>query len=280
MCWTEITWNAPHNRWDVERPTGPDYRCDIFEDEVQTAGQVGPINGQPPQAPRSPAPSTEDKGEGSEGEDSDHTVESGVPGNTTEEERLADLAESIHINPPIMATMTERVEVMAEEPTYLRREVTGEVDQHTGHRTRCIANIVDDEAALRQAQEPDRPDPPSGGPEILPELPPIHLPQDDRPARGFPGGGFPGEGGFPGGGVPGGGGGYPGGGGGPPGAGPPGGGWGPPPIQMPQPQQGKLVGETPTIYNGDRKNTQLFISQWELYWGVNNDNPLMVNPYR
>jgi len=41
-----------------------------------------------------------------------------------------------------------------------------------------------------------------------------------------------------------------------------------------------LVGETPTIYNGDRKNTQLFINQWELYWGVNNDNPLMVNPYR
>ncbi len=36
----------------------------------------------------------------------------------------------------------------------------------------------------------------------------------------------------------------------------------------------------PTIYDGDRKNTQLFINQWELYWGVNNDNPLMVNPYR
>ncbi len=25
---------------------------------------------------------------------------------------------------------------------------------------------------------------------------------------------------------------------------------------------------------------QLFINQWELYWGVNNDNPLMVNPYQ
>jgi|SRR6266702_98467 len=29
----------------------------------------------------------------------------------------------------------------------------------------------------------------------------------------------------------------------------------------------------------DRKNMQLFINQWELYWGVNNDNPLMINPY-
>ena len=25
---------------------------------------------------------------------------------------------------------------------------------------------------------------------------------------------------------------------------------------------------------------QLFINQWELYWGVNNNNPLMINPYR
>src|SRR6266702_3666362 len=22
VCWTEITWNAPHNRWNIERPTG------------------------------------------------------------------------------------------------------------------------------------------------------------------------------------------------------------------------------------------------------------------
>ena len=148
-----------------------------------------------------------------------------------------------------------------------------------GHQTRQVANTVDNEAALRHAMGPNRADLPSGGPEILPELPPIQLPQDNRPARGFPGGGYPRGGGFPGGGVPGGGGGYPGG-GGPPGAGPPGGGgWGPPPVQVPQPQAGKLVGETPSIYDGDRKNTQLFINQWELYWGVNNDNPLMINPY-
>ncbi len=152
-----------------------------------------------------------------------------------------------------------------------------EINQYTGHRTRHVANIVNDEVALRRAQEPNRPDPPSEEPERLPELLPIRLPQDDRPARGFPEGGFPSRGGFLRGGLPGGGGGYPGG-GGPPGARPLGG-WGPPPIQIPQPQQGKLVGETPTIYDGDRKNMQLFISQWELYWGVNNDNPLMINPY-
>jgi len=83
VCWTEITWNA-QNRWNIERPMGPDYWCDIFKDEVQTAGQVGPIDGQPPQDPRTPAPSTEDEEEGSE--HSDNTVESRAPGNTTEEE--------------------------------------------------------------------------------------------------------------------------------------------------------------------------------------------------
>ncbi len=68
------------------------------------------------------------------------------------------------------------------------------INEQTGHRIRRIVNIVDDEAAIRRAQEPDRPDPPSGGPEQLPELLPIRLPQDDQPRRRLPGGG---GGGFP-----------------------------------------------------------------------------------
>jgi len=40
------------------------------------------------------------------------------------------------------------------------------------------------------------------------------------------------------------------------------------------------VGEPPTIYNSDRKKMTLFINEWELYWAVNNDNALMINPYR
>jgi len=145
VCWTEITWNTPNHRWDVVQPAGPDYRCDIFEDEVQTAGQVGPIDGQPVPNPRTPAPSTEDEEErGSEG--SEDTVESGAPGNTTEEERLADLAESIHINPPVMTTMMEPVEIITKGSTYLRRDITDKINPHTGHRAQCV---VDNEAALR-----------------------------------------------------------------------------------------------------------------------------------
>ncbi|SRR6266702_2559450 len=60
----------------------------------------------------------------------------------------------------------------------------------------------------------------------------------------------------------------------------PSGGWGPPPMALVQPQPvGKLVGDPLAVYDGEQTKTQLFINQWELYWGVNNDNPLMINPY-
>ena len=115
----EIMWNAPQARWDVTRPTGPDYRCDIFEDEVQTAGQVGQIDGQPSLNPRTPIPSMEDEEEDRDkSQHSEDTVASGILGNTTEEEGLAELAESIHINPP-MTTMTEEAWII-EEPVYAR----------------------------------------------------------------------------------------------------------------------------------------------------------------
>jgi len=148
VCWTEIAWNAPQNRWDVVGPTGPDYRCDIFEDEVQTAGQVGLINGQHVPTPRTPAPSTEDKEGEERSENSGDTVETGAPGNTTEEEGLANLAESIHINPPEMTTMTEPVEIVTEGSAYLRREIMGEIHPCTGHRALPETNTADDVAAL------------------------------------------------------------------------------------------------------------------------------------
>ncbi len=33
------------------------------------------------------------------------------------------------------------------------------------------------------------------------------------------------------------------------------------------------------VFDGTRKNTQMFTNQWDLYWGVNNNNPLLANPY-
>jgi len=60
-----------------------------------------------------------DSREEQESEWSEDTIESGQPGNTTEEEGLTNLAESIHINPPEMATVTEasRTEELINENT-------------------------------------------------------------------------------------------------------------------------------------------------------------------
>jgi hypothetical protein len=55
---------------------------------------------------------------------------------------------------------------------------------------------------------------------------------------------------------------------------------------MPQaPQPGghhgdKLVGNPPVIFTGDRSKAEQFITQWQLYEGVNITNTLMRNPYQ
>jgi hypothetical protein len=55
---------------------------------------------------------------------------------------------------------------------------------------------------------------------------------------------------------------------------------------MPQaPQPGghhgdKLVGNPPIIFTGDRSKAEQFITQWQLYEGVNITNTLMHNPYQ
>jgi hypothetical protein len=156
-----------------------------------------------------------------------------------------------------------------------------------------------DDAALYQAIGPDQPDPPStGGTEVTTRVPFGWLqPQREvpsnprryiyggppagpmaRPGGGLPGGGFPG-GGLLGGGPPGGG--FPG--GGPLGGGPPGGG---PPMPIPPApvipggRNDKLVGNTPLIFTGDRTRAEEFITQWQLYEGVNITNDLMRNVYQ
>jgi hypothetical protein len=75
--------------------------------------------------------------------------------------------------------------------------------------------------------------------------------------------------------------------GGGPFGGPPGGGGGPiggPPMPMPPaPPPGghagdKLVGNPPIIFTGDCSKAEQFITQWQLYEGVNITNTLMHNP--
>ncbi len=54
-----------------------------------------------------------------------------------------------------MATVTEQTQIAMEEPVFIRREFTNEIDPHTRHRIGPVASTAHDEAALRRAQQPD-----------------------------------------------------------------------------------------------------------------------------
>jgi hypothetical protein len=153
---------------------------------------------------------------------------------------------------------------------------TGTINPITGH-------VNEDDVALYRAIGPDQADPPStqGRRSEPPRIPFGWVrPPLGGPPRGFPGGGPPG-GGFPGGGggLPGGGGGFPGG-GGPPGGGPPAPVPLPPAPIVPGGRGDKLVGNPPLIFKGDRDKAKEFITQWQLYEGVNITNDLMRNAYQ
>ena len=132
------------------------------------------------------------------------------------------------------------------------------INPATGHR------FTDDEAAIHQAIALDIGDPPSA------ERPMCNLHRggddNDNDDYGRRGGGplqCPGGGGLP---QGGGGGGLPQGGGGLP--------------QQAHPLSEKFVGNAPIIFTRDRSKTEQFLTQLELYWGVNNNNSLMRNTYQ
>jgi hypothetical protein len=158
----------------------------------------------------------------------------------------------------------------------------GTINPVTGH-------VDADDAALFRAIGPDQPDPPSvSGTDRTTHVPFGWIrPQGGRmpePRRYiYGGGGGPPGGNPPRGGPPGGPFGPPGGPFGPPGGGPPGG--GPPAPIPPAPavmggRSDKLVGNTPLIFKGERNRAEEFITQWQLYEGVNITNDLMRNAYQ
>jgi hypothetical protein len=191
-----------------------------------------------------------------------------LPG-SRDQEIAASLAESLNINAPMSRTLTTEVPA-------------GTINPVTGH-------VNDDDAVLFRAIGPDQPDPPSvGGTDRTTHVPfgwirpqgggmpePRRYIYGGPPAGPFspPGRGPPGRG-PPGGGPPG---------GGPPGGGPPGGG---PPMPIPPApvviggRNDKLVGNTPLIFKGECSRAEEFITQWQLYEGVNITNNLMRNAYQ
>jgi hypothetical protein len=268
VCWVEVRLQEPAGSeayWQAFRIAGQDLGLDITQGDVETHLQATTLHSY-----------RESIASSHSSRASTPSVASAIrprpspyqPG-SRDQEIAHSLAESLNINDPMSNTLTMEV------PAGTINPVTGHVDA--------------DEAALFRAIGPDQPDPPSvGGTDHTTHVPFGWIrPQSGRmpePRRYIYGGGGP-----PGGGPPGGpfrppGGPFrpPGGPFGPPGGGPPGG--GPPAPIPPAPAMGgrsdKLVGNTPLIFKGERSRAEEFITQWQLYEGVNITNDLMRNAYQ
>jgi hypothetical protein len=268
VCWVEVRLQEPagsESYWQAFRIAGQDLGLDITQGDVETHLQTTTLNSyresvasshssraSTPSVPSIILPRPSPYQPGSRDQEIAHT-----------------LAESLNINEPMSNTLTMEV------PAGTINPVTGHVDA--------------DDAALFRAIGPDQPDPPSiSGTERTTHIPFGWI----RPQ----GGGMPdprryiyGGGGPPGRGPPVGG--PPGGPFGPPGGGPPGGPFGPPGGGPPAPippapvvggggRSDKLVGNTPLIFKGERSRAEEFITQWQLYEGVNITNELMRNAYQ
>jgi hypothetical protein len=267
VCWVEVRLQEPAGSeayWQAFRIAGQDLGLDITQGDVEAHLQATTLHSY-----------RESIASSHSSRASTPSVASAIrprpspyqPG-SRDQEIAHTLAESLNINDPMSNTLT------IEAPA-------GTINPITGH-------VNNDDAALFRAIGPDQPDPPSvGGTDHTTHVPFGWIrPQGGRmPEPGryiYGGGGGPPGGGPPRGGPPGGPFRPPGGPFGPPGGGPPGGG-APVPIP-PAPAMGgksdKLVGNTPLIFKGERSRAEEFITQWQLYEGVNITNDLMRNAYQ
>jgi hypothetical protein len=261
VCWVEVRLQEPAGSeayWQAFRIAGQDLGLDITQGDVELHLQSTTLHSY------------------RESVTSSHSSRASTPSvpsiilprpsphqpGSRDQEIANTLAESLTIHEPMSNTLTMEV------PAGTINPITGHVDA--------------DDAALFQAIGPDQPDPPSvSGTDRTTHVPFGWIrPQSGRmpePRRYiYGGGGGPPRGNPPRGGPPGG----P---FGPPGGGPPGG--GPPAPIPPAPavmggRSDKLVGNTPLIFKGERSRAEEFITQWQLYEGVNITNDLMRNAYQ
>ncbi|KAH9041971.1 hypothetical protein EDB85DRAFT_1886021 [Lactarius pseudohatsudake] len=272
ICWAEVAWNPPLQRWDINRPAGSEFHCDIDRREIPSRKNWGQLDGQ--DTPSSQAAVPEDTSESESGMDTgDNESEEDHLSNVNPEEqeeltRLAAATEAVRMEEqPLLPINPHTGHREGQPPPHPQMERSAYINPYTGER------YTEEDLALHRAVGPDRDDPPSGGRQRRGWPPDDGLPGGGGgPPRGSGGGGF-GEG-FGGGGPPGGFG------GGPPGGWPPVG--GPPagPVAPPPGGNSKFVGQPPEVFTGDCTKTEEFLTQWELYWGVNNNNTVMSNPYQ
>jgi hypothetical protein len=252
VCWVEVRLQEPAGSeayWQAFRIAGQDLGLDITQGDVETHLQATTLHSyrESITSSHSSRASTPSVASAIRPRPSPYQ-----PG-SRDQEIAHSLAESLNINDPMSNTLT--VEVPA-----------GTINPVTGH-------VDADDVALFRAIGPNQPDPPSiSGTERTTHVPFGWIrPQGGgmpEPRRYIYGGGPP-----------------------PPRGGPPGGPFGPPGGGPPMPippapviggggRNDKLVGNTPLIFKGERSKAKEFITQWQLYEGVNITNDLMRNAYQ
>jgi hypothetical protein len=267
VCWVEVRLQEPagsETYWQAFRIAGQDLGLDITQGDVEAHLQATTLTSY-----RESVASSHSSRASTPSVPSDiRPRPSPYQPGSRDQEIARTLAESLNINDPMSNTLTINAPA-------------GTINQITGH-------VNDDDAALFRAIGPDQPDPPSvGGTDRTTHVPFGWIRQQGErmpePRRYIYGGGGPPGGNPPRGGPSGGPFGPPGGPFGPPGGGPPGGG---PPVPIPPApavmggRSDKLVGNTPLIFKGERSRAEEFITQWQLYEGVNITNDLMRNAYQ
>jgi hypothetical protein len=251
-CWTEICWIKNleiSGHWQAFHIAGPDLGLDITLQDTADQDRIDHARRLRDRTPDK-TPTTHTCTPSVASEASAIQVRLPAPQRGSNQVIALQLAELLHIQEPVMSR------------TITMEQSAGIINPHTGHMEMLMNP---DDVVLYRAIGPDQADPPSDrGCRASPRVP-FGWPRGGQgPGRGPFGGGPPGGGGLPGGG------------------GPPGG----PPFPMPQALQpgghhgDKLVGNPPVIFSGDRSKAEQFITQWQLYEGVNITNVLMHNPYQ
>jgi hypothetical protein len=245
ICWVEVRWAEPagsEGYWQAFRIAGEDLGLDITQEEVEGhIARMSGIHNYRESIASSPTTCVSTPSEPSIIQPRPSPYQPG----SRDQEIVQTLAESLNIRNPMSNMLTMQVPA-------------GTINQQTGH-------VDVDDVALYRAIGPDQPDPPSmtGRRSDPPRIPFGWV----RPPGGFPGGGGPPGGrGFPGG--------FPGG-GGPPAPVPL-----PPAPVVPGGRGDKLIGNPLLIFKGDQDKAEEFITQWQLYKGVNITNDLMRNAYQ
>jgi hypothetical protein len=262
ICWGKVRWAEPagsEGYWQAFHIAGEDLGLDITQEEVEGhIERMSGINNYRESIASLPTTCVSTPSEPSIIRPRPSPYQPG----SRNQEIAQTLAESLNIRDPMSHTITMPVPA-------------GTINPITGH-------VNEDDVALYQAIGLDQADPPSTQGRRS-EPPRIPFGWVRPPLRGPPGG-IPSGGGPPGGGFPGGGGGFPGGGfpgsGGPPGGGPPAPVPLPPAPVVPGGRGDKLVGNPLLIFKGDQDKAEEFITQWQLYEGVNITNDLMRNTYQ